>query len=278
LFDAGHAVLFGVVMLLVSGLPWVRSGGKALLITLLLAAASEILQLADPTRDASIGDFLRDGAGAVAFLLLRASSGPPADRRVPGSTVVVGSLALRLAASGLLLSVAAPFLLVCGIYIERNRAFPTLFRLDGSWWESRLISTGNATLVTSVTSPVDAHDGVAALLLLRPGVSPGVVFDEPFPDWSAFHRLAFTVLSVADAPITLTIRVHDEWHDQRFADRFNRRIAIAPGENRVSIPLNEIRQAPVGREMDLHRVRSIMLFVYRLDRPARVYLGPLVLE
>jgi hypothetical protein len=81
-----------------------------------------------------------------------------------------------------------------------------------------------------------------------------------------------------DSPITLTIRVHDADHDQRYADRFNRRLVVSPGLNRFVIPVEDIVNAPDRRRMDLRRIRGIVLFAYELDRATHVYLGPLRLE
>ena len=88
----------------------------------------------------------------------------------------------------------------------------------------------------------------------------------------------FTIVSSLEQPIELVIRVHDASHDQRLADRFNRTLVIAPGANRIAIPIDDIRRAPDRREMDLQRVRGIILFVYRLNRPVRLSLGPITLE
>jgi len=38
------------------------------------------------------------------------------------------------------------------------------------------------------------------------------------------------------------------------------------------------RRAPDRREMDLRRVRGIVLFADRLERPTHLYLGPIRLE
>jgi VanZ family protein len=286
LFDAGHAFLFGLVVLLVRSLlgmalgegPEARRSLQAIVVTLGLAAASEILQLFQPTRDASVADFLRDAAGATAFPLLGAAiaAGRTDSPRQTGAR----RAALGLVGAGLLSAVAVPFLLVVRIYIERDRAFPTLFRLDGSRWERQLVSTGNSELVPGVIPATGLAETSRpmARLALRPGTYPGLVLHEPYPDWRGFNRLVLTVLSEVDAPLALTIRVHDVWHDHRYEDRFNKKLVITRGEHLITIPLEEIRNAPRHREMDLRRVRGIVMYAYRLGRRADVYLGPIRLE
>jgi len=152
--------------------------------------------------------------------------------------------------------------------------------LDGSWWERDFIATGRNTL-TPEHAPADPGadaEATLARLDLEPGLYSGITFDEPYPDWRGYDRLAFTIVSSLEQPIDLVIRVHDASHDQRLADRFNRRLVIAPGANRIAIPIDDIRRAPDRREMDLQRVRGIILFVYRLNRPVRLLLGPITLE
>ena len=88
----------------------------------------------------------------------------------------------------------------------------------------------------------------------------------------------FTVVSDLDEPLRVTIRVHDAAHDQRYEDRFNRTLTIAPGVNRFEIRLDDIRTAPDRREMDMSRIRGVVIFAYRLAASTHVFLGPLQLE
>lgn len=287
LFDAGHTPLFGLVALSLLGFLRTRTrpdqGSRmwwtAFAVTLLLGAATECLQVFQANRDASIEDFLRDLAGAGAFLLLAAAMawgawapGPIRSRR--GRLSAAGVALLLLAAAGGHLAMTA------ALYAARDRAFPTLFALDGSWWERRLIEANGSSLTPAAVVPrgVGATGEPLARLDLEPGTYPGLAFDEPYPDWRGYRRLVFTVVSDLDLPLPLVIRVHDEAHDQRAADRFNRSIVIYPGVNHVAMAIDEIRLAPDRREMDVRRVRGVILFAYRLVKPTHVYLGALRLE
>ena len=287
LFDAGHAPLFGVIALVIRSL-LVRSRGDGLArraslaafaVTFVVAVASEAIQRVQPHRDVSVADFLRDIAGAGAFLLLAEAW---RSRHAPGRLFQSrGSRAVAaLAAAALLAAAAGEVALTSARYVARNRSLPALYALDGSWWERDFIATGRNAL-TPGRAPADPGAGAAATLArldLEPGLYSGITFDEPYPDWRGYDRLAFTIVSSLEQPIELVIRVHDASHDQRLADRFNRTLVIAPGANRIAIPINDIRRAPDRREMDLQRVRGIILFVYRLNRPVRLSLGPITLE
>jgi hypothetical protein len=180
----------------------------------------------------------------------------------------------------LLLAAGAHLATTVAVYAERRRALPTLFVLDGSWWERRLVEPGDSVLTPRTKPPrtEGSFGKPVARLDLKPGTYPGVAFDEPYPDWSGYRSLVFAVVSDLGAPLVLTIRVHDAAHDQRTEDRFNRSLSIRPGVNRFVIPLDDIRHAPDRREMDMRRIRGIILFGYQLKEPTHVYLSALRLE
>jgi hypothetical protein len=113
---------------------------------------------------------------------------------------------------------------------------------------------------------------------LKPGAYPGIGIVEPHPDWSGYRVLAITIVSDLDAPLPIAIRVHDAAHDQRYEDRFNRALTVAPGVNRFTIALDDIRHAPDRREMNMRRIRGVLLFAYQRTQPTHLYLGPIRLE
>ncbi|MBS1137494.1 MAG: succinyl-CoA synthetase subunit beta [Proteobacteria bacterium] len=285
LFDAGHVPLFGLMALLVRDLlatRWPRSGAwrPALLsfaLTVAVGAGAEFLQTFMPDRDASLTDLLRDAAGAGAFLLMREAYRRGTSSGAPASPPV--RTAFAVAAVALLLAATAQLSLTLAVLAERARAFPVLARFDGSWWENALIETGDSVLTPAslATQPSEIPPGLARLDL-QPATYPGLTLDEPYPDWRGYQRLVVNIVSDLVAPVPLTLRVHDAAHDNRYGDRFNTRLVVIPGANHFVIGLDEIRRAPESREMDLSRIRGIVLFAYRLEHPAHLYLGTIRLE
>jgi hypothetical protein len=165
------------------------------------------------------------------------------------------------------------------VLVERARSFPVLARLDGAWWEGRIIETGyNILTPRAYPSVSDSETSGLARLDLLPGTYSGVIIDEPYPDWDGYSRLVLPIVSDLDAPIGLVVRIHDAIHDQRYEDRFNREFEIRPGGNRLVIDLNEILTAPDRRRMEMSRIRAIVMYVYRLRQPISLYLGPIELE
>jgi VanZ family protein len=286
-FDVGHVPLFGLLAVAVlrvirarhPEMPASRAWRHAFLLVLAAGVATELIQHFQPNREPSLEDLARDAAGAAAFLLVAAAwpavgggETPVSSRRGRVAAVAVAVALVTLAGAALASTVA--------VLVERDRSMPVLASFDGSWWERRLIRPGSSVL-TPGGRPANlspAFREPLARLDLKPGTYPGVRIDEPCPDWRGYQRLVFTIVSDLDAPFRLTIRVHDARHDQRTSDRFNRALAIAPGVNRFAIPLDEIRLAPDRREMDMSRIRGIIIFGYRLDAPMHVFISPLRLE
>jgi hypothetical protein len=287
-FDAGHVPLFGLLALvalrvvrnrfpdLTPGRAWWFAFGA----TAALGGATEALQAFQPNRDPSFADVARDLAGAGAFLLgaaalPRLSGGPSWIATAKRRRAVVSTAVAVLLVSGFQLA------LTVAVLAARRAAMPTLFALDGSWRERRLVTAGEGGALTPNARPATLAAGFTlplARLDLQPAVYPGVSLEEPYPDWRGYRRLTFTVVSDLDAPLTLTIRIHDAHHDQRYEDRFNRSLSIAPGVNRIAIELDDVRKAPDRREMDMARIRDIIIFAYRPAVPAHVFLGPVRLE
>lgn len=287
-FNAGHLPLFGlfsvaVLALLRSrkpGLPAARAAWLAFGITLAAGAGTELLQFFQPDRDPSVVDFSRDFAGAGAFLLLAAAV--PLGRMAGAGWMRGGRRVLALAIALVLVVLGGADLgVTAAAYVERDRTFPTLFALDGSWWEARFIEAGDTRIISGARPAEPFGPAVGESLArvdLHVGLYPGIRFEEPYPDWRGYRALEFTVASDLDAPISLSVRVDDDRPGRTDRDRFARALKIAPGVNHIVIPLDEIRRAASPRELDLSRVRQIILFGYKLTKPTHFFLGPIRLR
>jgi hypothetical protein len=90
---------------------------------------------------------------------------------------------------------------------------------------------------------------------------PGVSFHEPVPDWRRYRILAIDVENPGDAPLRLTVRVHDRFHNRMYNDRFNRNFDLAANERRIlRILVEDIRHGPRDRLMDMAHISDITLF------------------
>jgi hypothetical protein len=105
-----------------------------------------------------------------------------------------------------------------------------------------------------------------------------LVVEEPYPDWSGYDRLSFTVYSGMKEPVSIVVRIDDAQHDNRYTDRFNRRLVLQPGVNRVSIPLSEVRNSPRGRKMNMTRIQRVVLFAMHPGAPFTLHFDTVRLE
>jgi hypothetical protein len=281
MFDAGHVPLFGVIGLLVRGALAGRSLGetaaglslKAFLLTVAIGGLSEIGQVLLPFRDVAWADFARNVAGAAGFLLIREalpSDDSPRWRLPKPLAVAAGAAILALALADL-----GDTLLAIG---QRARAMPVIARFDGSRWESRILRPGPNRLTPAGDVQAAGIPAGFARLDLQPALYSGLTLEQPYPDWRGFTSLVLSVASDLTEPLAIAIRIDDARHDNRYRDRFNAVIQIAPGAHRIRIPLDQVRTSLDRREMDMGRIRRIILFVHQLRQPTKIYLGPMWLE
>ena len=101
---------------------------------------------------------------------------------------------------------------------------------------------------------------------------PGLILREPFPDWTGYDRLEFELYSDAQVPRQMAIRINDTRHDNRYSDRFNRALTVSPGVNQFSVQLDEVRNAPQGRTMDMQSIHGIAIFAVSPRETFSVYL------
>lgn len=252
LFDAGHVPLFGVfsLALLATLRPLVSSNRSRLYLlsflgVIVVGGLTEYAQ-SFTARDSEFMDVVRNVLGGACFLLL-ALAFERADRlralwRVPAIAVAFGLAALSL----------LPLAGVFDALERRDQAFPTLFAFDEKW-ELHFIRTRDASAAL-----VDGSAGRALEMDFYGSDYPAVILHQLSPDWSGWERLAMEVS--CEKPTTLFVRIDDAQRGTRRGERYDGRFELQPGNQRIEIPLEDIRQAPASRQMDLRRMHSITLF------------------
>ncbi len=287
IFNAGHAPLFGVVsviFLLISINLLHRQLNNRIKhyllvagICLLLGIATEIIQ-GFIGRDADVVDALRDMAGFCAFLGIVATFDPWLSMsRLQHSA----NLKMYIRSIGLLLLFVAgtPVLISASAYYQRDREFPTLssFELPK---ENYFRETNSLDM--EIVDPPAAWTTMAghkvARLTFEPAGYPGVTFNEPYPDWTGYSQLSFEIFSPQTRPVDLFLRINDSHHNFELKDRFNCRLEVNTGANSYSLPLDSVRLAPEGRQMDMKKIARIILFAASPVDTFSVFLGPLRLR
>lgn len=251
--NAAHVPLFAAVTLL-AGAVLDRyapvTGYRNLLLAMAFAIGfgglTEYAQ-AQLGRDSSWLDLGNDAVGAGIAVLYRLAR----DSRTRQRTALRGAAIAGILALGLL--AAAPPGWTVAAYIARWHSAPVLWHED-----SRLLRH---------FSPAQRW------------ASPVLHLAEVPPDWRHVANLEIDATNLSREPLALTVRVHDALHDQRHEDRYNETFELQPGERRaLVIPVERIRDAPEGRQMDLSRMRGMAVFQNergrQLFRIREIWLSP----
>jgi hypothetical protein len=283
--NAMHFPFFGILSLTVFGLLslYLNRMGRlqiyfsAFNITIVIGALHELSQVFGP-RDADVADLIKDAAGAVTFLgffmIYDKKMTPFWQKYGPALKSILFVTAVLL-----IISILAPIAIWAEAYIHRDNNFPVICDFE-SFWETRFLKTEDAVLEIEKISFVDngADENKAGKLTFFPVEYPGLLIEEPYPDWTGYKSFDFSVYSDLEGTVPITVRIEDSWHDEEYSDRFNRTFDVAPGLNEISIPLNEVQRAPSTRNMDMKKIRAILLFAHNPDKEFALYFDDFHLE
>jgi VanZ family protein len=256
LWDLGHVVFFGLLAWVIGcllekrGERGIRRCGIPLFIVTVVALAVEGVQRFLPGRTASFADFLLGfGGGAVVvifFFLPEKWNSWSRYLRTAGVIAVGGML--------------VPFAMTAVDEYCSRRDFPLLAGFETSLELSRW---SNEDKMERVREPVLAGN-FSAFLHLAPGKYSGVSL-QYFPgNWKSAKRLAFSIYNPGE-PVMLHYRVHDVAHRrgdrQLYGDRFNGMRRIVRGWNTIVVPVEDIKNGPVKRNINLAAIEGFGVFL-----------------
>jgi hypothetical protein len=99
--------------------------------------------------------------------------------------------------------------------------------------------------------------------------------------WNGYQNLVLEVNNPSAKEFLLTLRISDKQHelsDQNYNDRFNRRLLLLPGENRIQVSLTEIENSPAERKMDMDEIYLLMLFLPENGESQKIHVNKLYLQ
>lgn len=278
--NAGHIFLFGVasiVLLFLSrtllaekihqpiyhyGISFIVTGG--------FGFATEFMQWFTP-RDADFWDIVRDVVGAFVFLGVFALFDK---KNLPELRASFGKKALLIIAILIVfLAGMSPVIAWTGGYVYRSAQAPAVCGFE-SFTDRLFIRMHSADIQFVPNSCFDSTEAntTSARVVLHPAKYPEFYFMEPLPDWSAYSQFTFDIYSPADTAMQLFMRIEDIHHRGAYTDRFNHNFTVYPGLNTVVIPLDDIRQAPANREMDLTQISAFSIFAKNVQGDIVLYL------
>ena len=241
----------------------------ALVFTGLLGFGTEILQLWLP-RDANLEDLRADMLGTWLGLAAVAVF----DSRLR----TLGRIGIPL--SGLIpfFVLAVPLVTCIQAYARRGAAFPVLADYRESFDDYFLQAQGTSRAHDLMPETWAGYSGEQAMRISFGAVAwPGLHFAEPAPDWRGYETLAIDVTNPNPAALPLNIRIDDRAHNNQYSDRFNRVVELAPRERSVvRLPITDISRAPRSRNLEIHEISGIILFVSGDVGPEHISDGLLV--
>lgn len=264
LSDLCHAPVFALVAFLIFAVAKDGIRRSAILTSIVcgiaLVAAGAVMEVVQAFvgRQPSVGDVLANAGGTLAGGLFYHS------RRIRWQwsvvTVLVGiAILVRFTLS--------PAFVVADA-IRQRREMPLIASFESARELRRW--TGQACS-WRMDSRHATHGDSSLRVELQPGRFPGVRL-ETAPLWAGYEQLQFDCFLAGSEPLTVVVKIHDWHHNGELDDRFNRRIVLAPGGNRITIPLQEIVDAPAARELDMRAIEGFSLFAVRLRAGRTIYL------
>ena len=222
------------------------------------------------SRDVDLSDILRNMVGILAGLCYASAVH---EKNMLHKRAIVLRL---LIGSCLLLTGFYPLMQLSWHYYGRSQAFPALTGFDKQWMSS-FIRFNNAEMLSGLDAGRGKNTGLHRLQFNQ-GEYPGLSVIEPEPDWSKYSSLRITMFSRYDKSTNLVLRVHDKSHNQDHVDRFNKVLHLVHGVNEFDIPLSQIEQGPLGRELDLTNVAGIVLFASERKNSLQIELSDIYLK
>lgn len=224
-----------------------------------LGGAIEFIQLSISGRSCSLADVGRDLAGVAlvtGWLVARESC-------------ALVKIVYYFAGCFLAIVLFVPFTESVIDELQARRDFPVLAEFARPFEVQRWEEKASMQLVSTVAGVPCS----AAKIELTRGTYSGVSLLHFSRDWSGWKALQFRVYN-PDAPVVLHFRVHDALHqmNQKYQDRYNGARTLVTGWNTIKIPLDDIKNAPALRKIDITNVYGFSLFVMNPKSKRLLYL------
>ena len=235
---------------------------KICLIVLIFGVGIECLQMFSGNRSPDIFDVLRNQLGClIAFVCIYSDKGY---KKILFRCVVF-----------VLIAIALTPLIKGGTdeWIARSQ-FPVLSDFETSYEENRWKSKSSMRRVRGISR----HGNWALRVQLTTDEYSGVSLKYFQGDWRAFSNLFFSIYLPDDDFLDIGCRVHDSAHVNQYSDRYNCRFVLKKGWNDIVISLDEVKNSPKGRLLNLEEVESFGFFVMAEERNRVVYLDSVYLE
>lgn len=268
ILEYGHIPLFGTISLLFlnilkklkPGWRQIHSHITAGVLTILLGIVAEIIQTMLPGRAFELKDILSNTIGALSFLAF-------AYPFVENINMIKAGI--RLMSLILIIAFMYPIYVAAIDTLHMQQEFPLLASFETER-ELRRWEDGDAQISKSLEHAT--HENCSLEVHFYPGRHQRFSSKYFMNNWSSYHVLMFDIFLTGESTIPLTVRIDDKDHNQSFDDRYNGKFILNPGMNHIAIDLEDIRNAPATRSMDMKNIALICLFSYELTEQRTLYI------
>ena len=108
-------------------------------------------------------------------------------------------------------------------------------------------------------------------------VYPGLTFINFSKNWKHYKKLFFDVYNQEETPLPLFIRIDDAQYPP-YADRYNAKLMILPGENHFVLPFEDFITSGTARQLDFKTIYSVSLFMSRPEKTFTLYFDHIGIE
>lgn len=267
-WNLGHIIYFSLLPLLLQQFPGIgeirsiRQAGFYLGFTVVVGLLVELLQHG-VNRSVDIGDMFRNliGAGvALCFIL-------PAKKTVPVQV-------LRILQMIIIFAIAyqcVPTVMALRDEFQARKAFPVLADFETSLQKERWSSKSEIRLMDEEGNLQNS----VLLVKLTTDKYTGASLNYFPANWEGYDSVQFRINNIMPASLRVICRIHDRQHEKgarEYADRFNKGFDLVHGWNTITIDLDDVRNAPQERKMNLGKMRNLHIFAVDLKNPREIYI------
>ncbi len=101
---------------------------------------------------------------------------------------------------------------------------------------------------------------------------PGVSFRKYKKNWDGYKKICFDVYNPVEEKIKLTVRIDDSPEDVSYADRYNHKVILSPGENRIILPFSALITSGTKRKIDFKNIFRFTMFVVKPKKKIHIYI------
>lgn len=267
-WNLGHILFFALLAYCMFSYGKARDGRfgiQSLVIVCLCIGLGGLVELFqyDFRRIPDVQDVIRDVIGGLVGMFFLLPS-----RRTLGKKVLRISQAATICL--LAIQVYPVFVAFADEYLARSR-FPVLSDFETPWEIQRW--TGSAERSIDDTVHLDGTHSMRVALSADRYSGVNLFY---FPgNWVGARQFRFSVYNPLAETLPIVCRVNDREHHlskATYDDRFNRNYRLPQGWSTIEIDIQDIRDAPRLRRMDLAHISQVGIFVARLPRPRVMYI------